>query len=350
MPEDQSLITQTDLESIKHTDNSKDDGFWFARELMPLLGYTQWKNFHRVIKKAIVSLQKTYPQPADHFAEVGKKIKIGKGSNKESTRTIMDYKLTRYACYLIAQNGDPKKQPIALAQSYFATQTRKQEIAQAHGKDLERVMARRKLRETEKKFSSTLADHGVQSRGVAEIRSAGDKALFNEKTSDMKKTFGVNKGKPLADHLPTITLKAKDLATEITTFNTQDKTLLGKDLIRTEHVNNNYAVRKLLNEKGIYPELLPPEQDVREIEKQLSPEELDLADLTRLGTSKELIIDIRSITNKEELQKVKDIITQNSGKVDLKIIYGSKAEKKIITRGVKLNKGVVLGLKKYLVI
>src|SRR5690606_37006194 len=206
------------FESIRHL-NEDGEEYWYARELMSVLEYDKWGNFEKVIKKARESLEKSYPQSSEHFAEVSKKIKIGKGTKQEASRSINDFKLTRRACYLIAQNGDSRKKAIALAQNYFATQTRKQELKEMQEikeKDIERILARRKLTESEKKFAGVVTEHGVDGKGIAEIKSSGDAALFGEPTNEVKKKLGIPGSKPLADHLPTITIKAKDLAAEMT--------------------------------------------------------------------------------------------------------------------------------------
>lgn len=336
--------SRTAFESIKLIDKS-DQEYWLARELMPLLGYDQWKNFHKVILRAIESLSQTYPQVADHFAEVSKKIKVAAGTGKEAERSILDYRLTRYACYLIAQNGDPKKSEIALAQSYFATQTRKRELYEEQEKAIERIVARRKLSETEKKFSGVLQDHEVDSQGIAEIRSAGDEALFNRSTQEMKQTLGIKSSKPLADHLPTITLKAKDLATEITTFNTQSKQLHGKASIKSEHISNNLAVRQLLNQSGINPESLPPEEDVRKLEQRLAESE---ERIDELKNSNELTIDIRGVTDEAELLRIKTVIDANPGQDNLLVLYGEFSSPQQLVRKVTTDGELFASLKKYI--
>lgn len=337
------------FESIKHID---EDGveYWFARELMPLLGYDKWANFQKIINKAKQSLQKTYQQTQDHFAEVGKMIKIGAGTNKETFREVIDYKLTRRACYLIAQNGDSRKEAIALAQNYFASQTRKQELREVKEKDVERILARRKLSESEKKFAGVMNERGVDGKGIAEIKSAGDAALFGKPTQEVKDELGIRKDKPLADHLPTISIKAKDLATEMTTFKTREKDLHGKDSIKVEHIFNNSAVRKILTESGIYPERLPVEEDIKKLEKKYSEAEIQKIEDSKLLSMGVLEIDIRDIFDKKELERIKITIANNPGNSKLRIYYGGEKDMKVIERDIHINSDLVDGLRKYLVI
>jgi|GEM_PF-586894 len=337
------------FDSIRKTDNSGQE-FWLARDLMPVLEYDKWTNFKNVILKAKESLSRTYPQPSDHFAEVGKMIKVAAGTDKEAMRQVSDYKLTRYACYLIAQNGDPTKEAIALAQSYFAVQTRRQELNQEKNTNLERVIARKKLSETEKKFSGVLTEHGVDSRGIAEIRSAGDQALFNKDTREMKRILGTGKGRPLADYIPTITLKAKDLATEMTTFQTQRKNLQQKDPIKFEHIHNSSEVRKVLNQNGIYPEQLPAEEDIRKLERKLSQEDVKKLKTNDFSQQTELIIDLSNVREIDALQKVKLIIANNPGTTPLKIFYGNLNSLKMFTTSIQINSTTITGLRPYIVI
>jgi DNA-damage-inducible protein D len=252
------------FEDIKHT---KDGGeYWSARELMPLLDYSTWRMFHQSIVRAIESAKASGAVVTDHFVGAGKMVLTGSGAERE----VNDYHLTRYACYLIAQNGDPRKKAIAQAQTYFASQTRKQELATQHKRDIERLDARNKLRETEKRFSGVVLDRGVDQPGIAEIRGAGDQALFGgHNTADMKRRLGVKPHEPLADHVPTVTLKAKDLAAEMTAVNTLEKDLQGKDPIKHEHVGNNQAVRQALGERGIKPEQLPPAENISRVAKRI---------------------------------------------------------------------------------
>lgn len=247
--------------------------FWFARDLQKILGYTKWENFVNAIEKAIESCKTAGFEPLDHFPEFRKKVKLGSGSERE----IQDYMLTRYACYLIAQNGDPGKPEIAFAQTYFASQTRKQELIEERCAQLDRMKARKKLTETEKKFSEVLYEHGIDDIGFANVRSRGDKALFGGlSTQEMKDKLGVPKGRPLADFLPTITITAKDLATEITTFNVHKEDMQGEGIITKEHVRNNTDVRELLLKSNIRPENLPAEEDLKKIERKVQSEEKKL--------------------------------------------------------------------------
>lgn len=242
---------------------------WSARDLQHLLGYAKWENFSKVIEKAKESCSQVGHNVADHFPDVRKMVPIGSGAERE----IDDILLTRYACYLIAQNGDPRKPQIAFAQTYFAVQTRRAELIEQRLLETERVKARTKLQETEKKLSGILYERGVNDKGFAIIRSKGDQALFRLTTQQMKTRMGVPENRPVADFLPTISIKAKDFAAEMTNVNVQSKDLQGEPAITKEHVDNNLAVRKMLLERGIVPENLPPAEDVKKVERRLKSEE-----------------------------------------------------------------------------
>lgn len=243
--------------------------FWLARDLQHLLGYGKWDNFQSVISKAKTACELSGHAIADHFADVRKIIELGSGSQRE----IDDIMLTRYACYLIAQNGDPRKQEIAFAQTYFAMQTRKAELIEQRLLETERVQARQKLSAIEKELSSVIYEQTGGNQNFALIRSKGDQALFGKSTQAMKAQWQVPDSRPLADFAPTIILKAKDFATEITIHNARTQRMQTERQISSEHVTNNQAVRQTLLNRGIRPESLPPEEDVKKVERRLSTAE-----------------------------------------------------------------------------
>jgi DNA-damage-inducible protein D len=243
---------------------------WSARELQEILGYTKWSNFQKVIEKAKDACNNAGIEVSNHFADIGKMVELGSGSQRE----VEDVALTRYACYLVAQNGDAVKPEIAFAQTYFAVQTRKQEIIEQRLLDIDRVNAREKLSKSEKKLSGIIYERGVDSRGFAIIRSKGDQALFGGfSTNDMKRKMGVPENRALADFLPTLTIKGKDFATELTSHNVLEKDLQGEKAISKEHVENNQAVRKMLVERGVKPEELPALEDINKTKRRLEKEE-----------------------------------------------------------------------------
>lgn len=243
---------------------------WSAREMQGTLGYAKWDNFVKVIEKAKTSCEGSGVPVADHFADIGKMVPVGSGA----LRKIDDFALTRYACYLIAQNGDPGKSEVAFAQTYFAVQTRRQEIIEKRLLDLARVSAREKLSRSERKLSGIIYERGVDERGFALIRSKGDQALFGGfSTAGMKRKLAVPESRPLADFLPTLNIKAKDFATELTSHNTVEKDLKGESRITEEHVQNNQAVRQMLIGRGVKPEQLPPGEDVKKLQRKLEGDE-----------------------------------------------------------------------------
>ena len=241
---------------------------WSARELQSLLGYSKWENFSKVIEKAKDACENAGEKLINHFIDVRKEIEAGKGAQ----HTIHDILLTRYACYLIAQNGDPRKEQIAFAQNYFAVQTRRAEIVEQRILETERVEARAKLRKTEKRLSGVLYECGVDDKGFAVIRSKGDQALFRLDTAQLKRKMGVPDNRPVADFLPTVSIKAKDFAAAMTAENVQIKNLQGVPAIEQEHVDNNLGVRKIMIERGLVPENLPPAEDVQKVERRLKSE------------------------------------------------------------------------------
>ena len=242
---------------------------WSARELHTLLGYTQWRNFLLVVDKAKSACANAGVNVADHFADVSKMVSLGSNSQRE----VADIMLTRYAAYLLAQNGDPRKKEISFAQNYFAIQTRRAELVEQRLLEHQRVIARAKLADTEKILSGVLYERGVDGKGFAIIRSKGDKALFHLDTALIKRRFGTPDNRPLADFLPTVGIKAKDLAAEMTSINVQQKDLYGLNPIEQEHIDNNTAVRQMLVERGIYPERWTADEDVKKIERKLKSEE-----------------------------------------------------------------------------
>jgi DNA-damage-inducible protein D len=240
--------------------------FWYARDLQELLGYTEWRNFLKVIDKAKDSASNVGASIPNHFVDVNKMVPIGSGAE----RPIEDIMLTRYACYLIAQNGDPRKEAIAFAQTYFAVQTRKQELIEERLRLQERLQARQKLTESETELSRNIYERGVDDQGFGRIRSKGDAALFGgNTTAQMKDKLSMPANRPLADFLPTVTIAAKNLATEITNHNVRQNDLQGEQSITGEHVQNNTSVRNMLGERGIKPEELPPEEDIKKLERRV---------------------------------------------------------------------------------
>lgn len=259
------------ITSYIENDSGRDNvEVWFARDLQRLLGYARWENFQTAIYRAVESCNTLGVNIDDHFREVTKLVQLGNGSERE----IKDYMLTRYACYLIAQNGDPKKEEIAFAQSYFAVQTRKAELIEDRLNLIARIESRDRLRLSEKQLSQNIYERGVDDKGFGRIRSKGDAVLFGgHTTEEMKKRLGIKESRPLADFLPTLTIAAKNLATEMTNYNVKGKDLYGESAITVEHMQNNKSVRNMLGNRGIKPEELPPAEDVKKVERRVASEQ-----------------------------------------------------------------------------
>lgn len=246
---------------------------WFARDLQPLLGYARWENFQVAINRAVESCKTQGVNVDDHFREVTKMVTLGSGAARE----VQDYMLTRYACYLIAQNGDPRKEQIAFAQSYFAVQTRKAELIEERLNHISRLETRERLRASEKQLSQNIYERGVDEKGFGRIRSKGDTTLFGgHTTEDMKQRLGIKGTRPLADFLPTLTIAAKNLATEMTNYNVEKADLYGETSITREHIQNNRSVREMLGKRGIKPEELPAAEDIKKLERRVAAEEKKL--------------------------------------------------------------------------
>jgi DNA-damage-inducible protein D len=280
LPMKRELITKlhSTLEHLVHKDTATGTEFWLARDLQKVLGYVRWSNFEKVIHKAIVSCELAGYPADDHFLPVDKMDDVG----AKRARSVSDYALTRYACYLVAQNADSSKDPVAFAQTYFAVQTRRQEMIERRLADAERVNARRKLSQSEKVLSGLIYEHVENEGGFRRIRTKGDQALFGGITTrQMKKRLRVPKGRAMADFLPTITIKAKDFANEITNFSIKRDYLHTEAQITREHIKNNREIRKLLGRRKIKPEELPPAEDVKKIERRLSSEEKKLPRKTK---------------------------------------------------------------------
>lgn len=283
---DKQLIQelQSSFNDISYLVQDTQIEFWYARELQNLLGYDRWENFIYVIEKAIKACENSHIEVLDHFRDITKMVSIGSGAKRE----IKDIVLTRYACYLIAQNGDSSKEQIAFAQTYFAIQTRKQELIEQRIELEDRLRARTKLKNSETELSKNIYERGVDDKGFGRIRSKGDKALFGGyNTQDMKEKLGVPDKRPLADFLPTVTITAKNLATEITNHNVKQHNLYGENSITDEHITNNKNIRKLLVDSGIKPEELPPSHDLKKLERKVKSDEKQLIKDSALPKNKQ---------------------------------------------------------------
>ncbi len=329
------------LEDIKKSDDD-DPAYWYARDLYEILGYVRWENFITAIEKAKQSCQTSGFAVKDHFRDVTKMVNIGSGSQ----RSISDYRLTKYACYLIAQNGNTKIPEIAFAQMYFAIQTEKQELISDQIEEIERLIARKQLADTDKEFAGTVLSRDVDQGGLAEIISIGDYVLFgSNSTKDMKRKLMIrSKGRALADFLPTITLKAKDLAAEATTFNAKIKDLRGKELIKAEHIKSNRSARNFLLDLEIVPEELHPSEDIKKVErrhaKQIKIATKNPGLLEQNDDNEELVIEIPAGTTREKLLELNTLFLDTPGKG--RIILKFSDRKVLINPKVNITKELSL--------
>ncbi|KAB7786787.1 DNA damage-inducible protein D [Bifidobacterium cebidarum] len=266
---DRTTIERYASELDSHSQKAGDTEYWYARDIMPYLGYQQWKNFIKVVDKARLACRNSDVPVEAHFRDTSREVPLAKGA----IRSIADVKLTRYACYLIAQNGDPKKEEVALLQSYFAVQTRKTEIIEQRMGEISRLAGREALATAEKKLSQNLYERGVDDAGFARIRSKGDTALFGTTTRAMKEKLGQKPNKPLADVLHPVNVAAKQLATEMTNLGVETKDLHGESPITEEHIGNNSRVRGMLIESSIIPEELPAAEDIKKVQRRARTDE-----------------------------------------------------------------------------
>lgn len=325
------------LEKIRQPVTETNEESWSARKLFPLLGYKGWRNFLPAIQRAQDSCKESGQSISDHFAGARKMVNVGSGAKRE----IDDYILSRYACYLIAQNGDPRIPEIAFAQMYFALQTRKQELLEQSANEIERIISRRKLTETEKEFVAEIYQRGViAASDIAAIKGSGDENLFGGlSTKQMKRKLGIQNMKhPLSDVLPSVTLKAKDLASEMTTVNARKKDLIGKNPIKAEHDDNNLSVRKMLTERGIFPENLPAEEDIKKVESRLKSQQKlfgkqfsSKKNLPIPESRAEIFIRIPPNTSGATLRAFKDLLVGSKGNTKVNLVFeGSEQPQTII--------------------
>ena len=260
--------TEKDFESIKHMEENGTE-FWYARELMTMLEYSKWGNFIKVIDKAKESCKNSNMNVLDHFADVGKMIIVAKGAE----RKIEDYKLTRYACYLIAQNGDTRKNTIALAQTYFAVQTRKQELTRQEyeqlSEDERRVYTRRNVKDKNKYLFDTAKLAGVKNYG--KFNNYGYRGLYNGETAkDIANRKGISQKEDILDYM-----SSTELAANLFRITQTDEVLKNKNINNEEdacktHHNVGQAVRQTIKRiGGTMPEDLPtPSKSAKQIEKE----------------------------------------------------------------------------------
>ena len=259
--------TEKTFEDIKHLDE-KGNEFWYARELMPLLEYSKWENFHKVIKKAMESCRNSDINASEHFPDVRKVLEVGNNAEME----ILDYHLSRYACYLIAQNGDSRKKVIALAQTYFAIQTRKQEILESEYNLLTEDEKRFYVRSLTKKgnYSLNIAARDAGVKNFDKFHNSGYKGLYNGETSDdIAKRKGLRYREDILDNMGTDELIANLFRISQTEQKLQNENVKLEKEANITHYEVGKKIRQTIKELGgTMPEDLPtPEKSLKEIEK-----------------------------------------------------------------------------------